>query len=135
MKSTSAHPNLRDQQRVDVTANIVIERPDGCQCSCITANLSRSGVMVSCDQSTVNKLTQGNRALAPGNRMPVKARFSVPGQPAQPMITVAGNIVHFRRIAQNLFQVGIQFEGFEGGGSACVDRYVRSLLNKRSKST
>ena len=91
--------------------------------------------MVSCDQSTANQLTQGNRALAPGNRMPVKARFSVPGQAVQPMIIVAGNIVHFRRIAQNLFQVGIKFEGFEGGGSACVDQYVRSLLNKRGKST
>lgn len=135
MKSTSARPNLRDHQRVDVTADIIIEKPDGCQCSCITSNLSRSGVMVSCNQSMANQLTQGKRALAPGNRMPVKAHFSLPGQPAQPMIIAAGNIVHFRRIAQDRFQVGIQFEGFEGGGSACVDQYVRSLLNKRGKST
>jgi len=134
MKSTSAQPNLRDQQRVDVTADIVLERPDGCQCSCTTENLSRSGVMVSCDQSTANLLAQGNRALAPGNPMPVKARFSVPMQPAQPVIIAAGNIVHFRRIAQDRFQVGIQFEEFEGGGSACVDQYVRSLLNERGKS-
>jgi len=66
--------------------------------------------------------------------MPVKAHFSVPLQPAQPIIVAAGNIVHFRRIAQNQFQVGIQFEEFEGGGSACVDLYVRSLLNKCGKS-
>jgi hypothetical protein len=134
MKSVSVKPNLRDQQRVDVTANIVLERPDGCQCRCITANLSRSGVMVSCDQSTANQLTQGNRALAPGHPMPVKARFSVPVQPAQPVVIAAGNIVHFRRIAQDRFQVGIQFEEFEGGGSACVDQYVRSLLTERGKS-
>ena len=134
MKSTSAQPNLRDQQRVDVTADILLERPDGCQCNCITANLSRSGVMVSCDQSTANLLAQGNRALAPGNPMLVKARFSVPVQPAQPVIIAAGKIVHFRRMAQDRFQVGIQFEKFEGSGSACVDQYVRSLLNERGKS-
>jgi hypothetical protein len=134
MKSTSAQPNLRNQQRVDVTADIFIEGPDGCRCSCKTANLSRSGVMVSCDQSTANQLTKGKWALAPGNPMPVKARFSVPVQPAQPVVIATGNIVHFRRIAQDRFQVGIQFEGFEGDGSACVDHYVRSLLNERSKS-
>jgi hypothetical protein len=135
MKLTTAQPNLRNQQRVDVTADIVLEKPDGCQCNCTTANLSRSGVMVSCDQSTANLLAQGNRAPAPGNPVPVKARFSVPIQPAQPVIIAAGNIVHFRRIAQDRFQVGIQFEEFEGGGCACVDRYVRSLLNERGKST
>lgn len=134
MKSTSAQPNLRNQQRVNVTADIVIERPDGCRCSCTTANLSRSGVMVCCDQSTAKLLAQGNRALAPGNPMPVKARFYVPAQLAQPIIIAAGKIVHFRRIAQDRFQFGIQFEKFEGGGSACVDQYVRSLLNERGKS-
>jgi hypothetical protein len=134
MKSTSAKSNLRNQQRVNVTADIVIERPDGCRCSCTTENLSRSGVMVCCDQSTAKLLTQGNQALALGNPMPVKARFSVPVQPAQPIIIAAGKIVHFRRIAQNRFQVGIQFEEFEGGGSACVDQYVRSLLIERGKS-
>ncbi|MEH6354816.1 MAG: PilZ domain-containing protein [Marinobacter sp.] len=134
MKSTFAQPNLRDQQRVDVTADILLERPDGCQCNCTTANLSRSGVMVSCDQSTANLLIQGDRALASGSPIYVKARFSVPMQPAQPVIIAAGKIVHFRRMAQDWFQVGIQFEKFEGGGSACVDQYVRSLLNERGKS-
>jgi len=134
MKLTSTQPNLRDQQRVYVAAKIVIERPDGCRCNCTTTNLSRTGVMISCDLLTANQLTQGNRALAPGNRMPVKAHFSVPLQPAQPIIVAAGNIVHFRRIAQNQFQFGIQFEEFEGGGSACVDLYVRSLLNECGKS-
>ena len=66
--------------------------------------------------------------------MPVKARFSVPLQPAQPVIIAAGKIVHFRRIAQDRFQVGIQFEEFEGAGSACIDQYVRSVLNERGKS-
>lgn len=130
----SATPNLRAQQRVDVAADIVLERPDGWQCACTTANLSRSGVMVSCDQSTANQLTQGNRALAPKNQMPVKAHFTVPMQPAQPPIIATGNIVHFRRLAQNKFQVGIQFEKFDGSGSACIDSYVRSLLSERGKS-
>jgi hypothetical protein len=134
MKPASAQPNLRNQQRVDVTADIVIERPDGCECSCTTQNLSRSGVMVCCDQSTAKLLTEGNHALASGNPMSLKARFSVPLKPAQPIVITAGKIVHFRRISQDRFQVGIQFEQLEGSGSACIDQFVRSILNERGKS-
>jgi hypothetical protein len=116
MKSASAQPNRRDQQRVDVTADVALERPDGCQCSCTTANL----------------LAQGNRA--PENPMSVKARFLVPVQPVQQAIIAAGSRVHFRRIAQDRFHVSVQLEEFEGVGCACVDRCLRSLLNERSKS-
>ena len=134
MRPTIAQPNLRAQQRVDVVADIVIERPDGSLCNCLTVNLSRAGVMISCDQPTANQLTQGTTALAPRNRTPVKARFSVPGQTKQPIIIVDSNIVHFRRISRDLFHFGIQFERFEGSGSDYVDQFVRSLLNERRKT-
>ena len=134
MKSTIAQPNLRAQQRVNVVADIVIENPDGCQCACLIANLSRSGVMVSCDQSTADQLTGGNKAFAPRNRAPVKARFSVPVQAIQSEVIAEGNIVHFSRISRDRFHVGIQFEGFEGSGLAYVDQYIRSLLNELGNS-
>lgn len=129
MRTTVAQPNLRAQQRVNVVADIVIEKPDGSICNCGTANLSRSGVMIACDQSTLSELIQDSTTLAPRNRTPVKAQFLLSAQSVQSMIIAQGNIVHFRRISRDLFHVGIQFTHFEGSGLDCVDQYVRSLLN------
>jgi len=84
--------------------------------------------MVCCDQSTAKLLAQGNQTLASGNPMPVKARFSVPLQPAQPVIIAAGKIVHFRRIAQDRFQVGIQFEELKALGPPVLTSMCAAFL-------
>lgn len=129
MKAATVKPNLRNQQRVDVVSEIVIEKPDGCQLTCKISNLSRTGVMVSCNQETAGLLIPRLKAPAPGNWITVKARFSVPVVATQPVSILAnGNIVHLRRMARDEFQLGIQFADFEGNGFDYVDRYVRKLL-------
>ncbi|SHK34989.1 PilZ domain-containing protein [Marinobacter antarcticus] len=129
MKAATMKPNLRNQQRVDVVSDIVIEKPDGCLLTCTISNLSRTGVMVSCNQETAGQLIPRLKAPAPGNWITVKARFSVPVVATQPVSILAnGNIVHLRRMARDEFQLGIQFADFEGNGFDYVDRYVRKLL-------
>ncbi len=129
MKPVAAKLNLRNQQRVDVSTDITIEKPDGCCLTCSVANLSRTGVMISCNQETVKQLIPEQKAPAPGNWIAVKARFSVPVVATQPVAIIAdGNIVHMRRIARDEFQLGIQFAEFEGNGFDYVDRYVAKLL-------
>lgn len=129
MKPVAVKLNLRNQQRVDVATEITIEKPDGCCLTCSVANLSRSGVMVSCNQEVVKQLVPGQKAPAPGNWIAVKTRFSVPVVATQPVSIIAdGNIVHMRRIARDEFHVGIQFAEFEGNGFDYVDRYVSKLL-------
>ncbi|MBL1272580.1 MAG: PilZ domain-containing protein [Oceanospirillales bacterium] len=134
MKAPTMKPNLRNQQRVDVVSDIVIETPDGCQLTCKISNLSRTGVMISCNQETAGQLIPHLKAPAPGNLMSVKARFSVPVIAIQPVSILAnGNIVYLRRIARDEFQLGIQFADFEGNGLDYVDRYVRKLLANTCK--
>lgn len=129
MKAATVKPNLRNQQRVDVVSDIVIVTPDGCQLTGKISNLSRTGVMVSCDQESAGQLIPRLKAPAPGNWIMVKARFSVPVVATQPVSILAnGNIVHLRRMARDEFQLGIQFADFEGNGFDYVDRYVRKLL-------
>lgn len=129
MKAATAKPNLRNQQRADVASDIVIEKPDGCQLTCKIANLSRTGVMLSCDQETASQLIPSLTVPAPGNPIFVKAQFSVPVVATQPVSVVAnGNLVHLRRIAKDRFQLGIKFSDFEGNGFDYVDGYVRKLL-------
>lgn len=135
MKPAAAKQNLRNQQRVDVSAEITVEKTDGCCLTCKVSNLSRSGVMISCDQNIVQQLIPGLRAPAPGHWIEVKTRFTVPVLPTQPVTVLAdGNIVHMRRISRNEFQVGIQFSEFEGNGFDYVDQYVAKLLADARKA-
>lgn len=129
MTAATVKPNLRNQQRADIVSDIVIEKPDGCQLTCKIANLSRTGVMLSCDQETVSELIPHLKVPTPGSLIVVKTHFSVPVIATQPMPIVArGNIVHLRRMARDEFQLGIQFADFEGNGFDYVDTYVRKLL-------
>lgn len=129
MKPIAVKSNLRNQQRVDMSVNITIEKPDGCCLTCLVSNLSRTGVMVSCNQEAVKVLIPDLKTPAPGNWISVKTSFSVPVIANQPVSIVAdGNIVHMRRIARDEFQLGIQFAEFEGNGFDYIDRYVGKLL-------
>lgn len=128
-KPVSIKPNLRNQQRAEVSADITIELQNGDTLSCTTVNLSRSGVMISCDEETLKLLVPEQRTPAPGHWIPIRTRFSVPVVAQQPVLIVAdANIVHMRRIARNDFHLGIQFVEFEGNGYNYVDLYVRKLL-------
>lgn len=122
-------PNLRNQQRADVSIDLTIEKPDGTSLRCSTVNLSRSGVMISCDQETLKTLLPEQKTPAPGHWIPIRTRFSVPVVAQQPVLIEAdASIVHMRRIARNEFHLGIQFAAFEGNGYNYVDLYVRRLL-------
>ncbi len=129
MKPAAIKPNLRNQQRVDVSTEITVEKPDGCCLKCTVANLSRTGVMISCSQEAVQALIPAQQSPAPGNWVSVKTRFSVPVVAKQPVsISAGGHIVHMRRIARNEFHLGIQFSEFEDNGFEYVDQYVAKLL-------
>src|SRR5690554_7481186 len=118
VKPIAARHNLRNQQRVDVSADILIERADGSRLDCKIANLSRSGVMISCSQDTARTLLPGLVPPAPGQSLEVTTRFSVPVLPTQPVAVVAeGNIVHMRRVARDEFHLRSEERrvGKEGG--------------------
>ncbi|WP_416383195.1 PilZ domain-containing protein [Marinobacter sp. F4218] len=129
MKPVAIKTNLRNQQRVDVSTEITVEKPDGSCLTCSVANLSRTGVMISCSREAVKALIPNQQSPAPGNWISVKTRFSVPVVATQPVSIIAdGNIVHMRRVARDEFHLGIQFAEFEGNGFDYVDRYVAKLL-------
>jgi hypothetical protein len=129
MKPVAVKPNLRNQQRADVSTDITIEKSDGQCLTCSISNLSRTGVMISCNRETVKALIPSQQVPAPGNWIAVKTRFHVPVVAAQSVSIIAdGNIVHMRRIARDEFQLGIKFSGFEDNGFDYIDRYVSKLL-------
>ncbi|MBR9872274.1 MAG: PilZ domain-containing protein [Gammaproteobacteria bacterium] len=131
MKPLDAKPNLRNQQRVDVSSAITLEKPDGCQFQCEIANLSRTGAMIECDAQTAKALIPNMVPPAPKNPVQLTARFQVPVIPAQPVTVVAeSNVVHIRRIARDQFHIGLQFRSFEGNGFVYIDQYIGKLFDE-----
>lgn len=130
MKPASTKPNLRDQQRADVTIEVTVKKPNGDSLSCTASNLSRAGIMLLCDFETVKQLIPNQTTPAPGDWIYVTTRFAIPVVAAQTVSVAAdGHIVHLRRIARDQFQVGVQFIEFENNGFNYVDQYVSKLLS------
>lgn len=129
MKPVSSKTNLRKQQRADVSIEVAIKKSDGDVLNCRTANLSRAGMMLLCDQETAKKLVPSQTTPAPGACIPVAARFAVPVVAAQTVaVAAAGHIVHLRRVARDQFQLGVQFTDFENNGYDYVDQFVSRVL-------
>ena len=130
MKPLDAKQNLRNQQRVDVSSEITLEKPDGIQLQCEIANISRTGVMIQCDAQTAKSLIPNMLPPAPKNPIQLTARFPVPVLPAQSVTIVAeSNVVHIRRIARDQFHIGLQFTSIEGNGFVYIDQYIGKLFD------
>lgn len=133
MKPVSSKPNLRDQQRVEASLDVIVNRPEGPDIACRCTNLSRAGMMVACDSATVKDLVPGLRSPAPGELIEVGARFSLPVVASQNVsVNAEGLVVHLRRVARDTFHVGIQFSRFEGNGHDYVSQYVSRQLCRSS---
>lgn len=130
MKPASSRPNLRNQQRVDVALDVQVKSPAGEDLRCKAANLSRAGVMISCDLDVVRKLLPNQTTPAPGQWVLVSTRFAVPVIASQTVSVQAdGHVVHLRRISRDEFHIGVHFTEFEGNGYDYLDQYVSRLLS------
>ncbi|WP_339800385.1 PilZ domain-containing protein [uncultured Marinobacter sp.] len=133
VKPRSSAPCLRDQQRVDASLSVQVHRPGQSPIECLMTNLSRSGMMVSCDAETIDRLVPSRRPPAPGDWIDVSARFEVPVISKQSVLVSATcHLAHLRRVSRNEFQLGIRFVDFQGRGFDYVDQYVHRLLADRA---
>ncbi|MGM0569702.1 PilZ domain-containing protein [Marinobacter sp.] len=133
VKPRSAEPNLRDQQRADVSLPVTLNRPGQPAIECQMCNLSRAGMMIRCTTAVTETLIPDKRAPAPGDWIAINARFDVPVLAQQSVsLSARGHIAHLRRIARDEFHLGIRFVDFDGRGFDYVDQYVHRLLSERA---
>lgn len=134
VKPRAAEPNLRDQQRVDVSLAVSLNRPGQPAVECEMCNLSRAGMMIRCTIDTTEALIPGKRAPAPGDWIDIHARFEVPVLAQQSVnLSARCHIAHLRRVARNEFHLGVRFVDFDGRGFDYVDQYVHRLLAERAR--
>jgi len=130
MKPVANKKNLRHQQRIETQLDVIVSLPSGKAVQCRATNLSRTGMMISCDNETLKQLVPGQKSLAAGQWIDVTAKFSVPVVAAQNVtISADCHLIHMRRVSRDEFHIGIQFYGFEGNGHSYIDQFVsRQLL-------
>ncbi len=133
MKPVATKSNLRDQQRVETSLDVVAILSEQVTVNCKATNVSRAGMMISCDEKTLNRLVPNQTSPAPGQWIEISTQFSLPVVASQ-NVTVSADchIVYLRRVSRDEFHVGIQFCRFEGNGHQYVDQYVSRQLSTLS---
>lgn len=105
----------RDYPRVPVTLPVEVSLPDGEIIHAITVNLSPAGIQLACDRITVNSILPLSQPRRPRDNREVSVRLRFPESSGMPHVIDARCLAIFsRRVAENEFRIGLQFQGFDG---------------------
>ncbi|TDJ21231.1 MAG: PilZ domain-containing protein [Gammaproteobacteria bacterium] len=105
----------RDYPRIPAHLPVELSMPDGEIIHAITVNLSPAGIQIACDRATVNSILPLSQRRLPKNTRQVEVRLRFPESSGMPHIIDARcTAVFSRRVAENEYRIGLQFQGFEG---------------------
>ena len=93
-------------------------------------DLSIGGLKFSCDQATIKRIIPHDQqalGLILGVDIVVHFIIKLDGKRATAIKTPA-RVIHSERLAQDLFQVGIQFLGLDSAAGEKVETYIEELL-------
>jgi hypothetical protein len=99
--------------------------PDGEIIHAITVNLSPAGIQIACDRVTVNSILPLSQRRLPRNTREVEVRLRFPESSGMPdIIDTRCRAVFSRRVAENEYRIGLQFQGFDGVDYQKLEHYL-----------
>ncbi|MEE8286412.1 MAG: PilZ domain-containing protein [Gammaproteobacteria bacterium] len=105
----------RDYPRIPAHLPVEVSMPDGEIIHAITVNLSPAGIQIACDRVTVNSILPLSQRRLPKRTRQVDVRLRFPESSGMPdIIDARCTAVFSRRVAENEYRIGLQFQGFEG---------------------
>jgi hypothetical protein len=105
----------RDYPRIPAHIPVEVSMPDGEIIHAITVNLSPAGIQIACNRETVNSILPLSQRRLPRNTRQVAVRLRFPESSGMPdIIDARCTAVFSRRVAENEYRIGLQFQGFEG---------------------
>jgi hypothetical protein len=105
----------RDYPRIPAHLAVEVSMPDGEIIHAITVNLSPAGIQIACDRVTVNSILPLSQRRLPKRTRQVDVRLRFPESSGMPdIIDARCTAVFSRRVAENEYRIGLQFQGFEG---------------------
>ncbi len=128
MNDSSTKKNLRYYTRIPAQLEATVFKEGTKADNGITiaiANLSRAGLMLSCDNTTLDQILPNTPAIIPRQPVQLAVEFAIPVVATQSVIIKSKcNIIYTRRISRDSFQVGIEFESVEHNGYNYIDQYI-----------
>jgi hypothetical protein len=99
--------------------------PDGEVIHAITVNLSPAGIQIACDRFTVNSILPLSQRRLPRNTRVVEVRLRFPESSGMPdVIDARCRAVFSRRVAENEYRIGLQFQSFEGDDYQKLEHFL-----------
>lgn len=94
---------------------VEVSMPDGEVIHAITVNLSPAGIQIACDRVTVDSILPLSQRRLRTSTREVEVRIRFPESSGMPdVIDTRCSAVFSRRVAENEYRIGLQFQGFEG---------------------
>jgi len=128
MNESSTKKNLRYYTRIPAQLEAAVFKADTKPDSGITmaiANLSRAGLMLACDNVTLNEILPNTPAIIPRQPVQLTVEFAIPVVATQTVIIKTKcNVIYTRRLSRDSFQIGIEFESVENNGYSYIDQYI-----------
>ena len=91
----------------------------------ITVNLSPAGIQIACDRITVNSILPLSQRRVPAKTKEVDVRLRFPESSGMPdVIDARCTAVFSRRVAENEYRIGLQFQSFEGDDYQKLERFL-----------
>ena len=99
--------------------------PGGEVIHAVTVNLSPAGIQIACDRVTVNRILPLSQRRLPRSTRQVDVRLRFPESSGMPDVVEARcTAVFSRRVAENEFRIGLQFQGLEGEDYQKLERFL-----------
>ena len=101
--------------------------PDG-QLSCRSINISLSGLQLHGDRFTVTRFAPKAEHTTPDRSPSVGLCFTLPFRKKEPVdVRVSCKVIVIRRVAEQEYHVGLQYQFFEGRDYDQLEAYVHEI--------
>ena len=125
--------NRRRYARVAVDLTAYVQKEDGSDFAIKVRDLSEGGIGMDCDQAAAYALLPAEqRTPGPVYGVALKLRFKLPWS-SDKNIDAHCNVAFFRRLAQDRFHFGLQFEDTESRGLDRLRHFVREQYSIQQK--
>ena len=134
MEITKHHLRIeRKHLRVKVEIPCMIGLPDGDLSEAQICDLSAGGLKFNCRRHTINNLLPEN-VTAPipltGITLEIQFELQQAKQAAHP-VKCEARVVHFERLAQDDFHIGLQFTSMDEATKKALDAYMESVAKNQ----
>ncbi|MCG8436350.1 MAG: PilZ domain-containing protein, partial [Gammaproteobacteria bacterium] len=95
-------------------------------------NISLSGMQLQCDRMAVTQFAPKGEHTTPDQAPDVTLNFTLPlKRRASRTVTTTAKVIFIRRIAEQEYHVGVEFQSFDEEGHEQIEAYLNETLQRQ----